>query len=67
MGLAAGGYLLGIGTKSRLWTWRNAGNTAVIGVVFILIGVLHVAMVPTVLVLTAISIALAYLFPAPRD
>lgn len=67
MGLAAGGYLLGIGTKSRLWTWRNAGNTAVIAVVFILIGVLHVAMVPTVLVLTATSIALAYLFPAPRD
>jgi chromate transporter len=67
MGLAAGAYLLGIGTQSRLWTWRNAGNTAVIGAVFILIGVLHVAMVPTVLLLTAISIGLAYLFPYPRD
>ena len=66
MGLAAGAYLLGIGTKAKLWTWRNAGNTAVIAAVFVLIGVLHVAMVPTVLVLTAMSIALAYLFPAPR-
>jgi chromate transporter len=67
MGLAAGAYLLGIGTKARLWTWRNAGNAAVIAAVFILIGVLHVAMVPTVLLLTAVSIALAYLFPTPRD
>jgi chromate transporter len=67
MGLAAGAYLLGIGTKSRLWTWRNAGNTAVIGAVFILIGVLHFAMVPTVLLLTAVSIAIAYFFPPPRD
>ena len=67
MGLAAGAYLLGMGTKARLLTWRNAGNTAVIGAVFILIGVLHFAMVPTVLVLTAVSIALAYLFPLPRD
>ena len=38
-----------------------------IGAVFILIGVLHFAMVPTVLLLTAISIGLAYLFPYPRD
>jgi len=67
MGLAAGAYLLGIGTKSRLWTWRNAANTAVIGAVFVLIGVLHVAMVPTVLLLTAASIAIAYVFPLPRD
>jgi chromate transporter len=67
MGLAAGAYLLGIGTNSRLWTWRNAGNTAVIAAVFILIGVLHFRMVPTVLVLTAVSIALAYLSPLPRD
>jgi len=67
MGLAAGAYLLGIGTKARLWTWRNAANTAVIAAVFILIGVLHVAMVPTVLLLTAASIAIAYLFPLPRD
>jgi hypothetical protein len=35
--------------------------------VFILIGVLHFRMVPTVLVLTAVSVALAYLFPLPRD
>ena len=48
-------------------TWRNAGNTAVIAAVFILIGVLHFAMLPTVLLLTAVSIALAYLFPLPRD
>jgi chromate transporter len=67
MGLAAGAYLLGIGTKARLWTWRNAGNTALIGAVFILIGVLHFRMVPTVLVLTPVSIALAYLFPLARD
>jgi chromate transporter len=67
MGLAAGAYLLGIGTNARLWTWRNAANTAVIAAVFILIGVLHFAMVPTVLLLTAASIALAYLFPLPRD
>jgi len=67
MGLAAGAYLLGIGTKSRLWNWRNAGNTAVIAAVFVLIGVLHFAMVPTVLLLTPVSIALAYLFPLPRD
>jgi chromate transporter len=67
MGLAAGAYLLGIGSKSRLWTWRNAGNTALIGAVFILIGVLHFRMVPTVLVLTPVSIALAYLFPLARD
>ena len=67
MALAAGAYLLGIGTKAPLWTWRNAGNTAVIAAVFILIGVLHFAMVPTVFVLTAVSVALAYLFPAPRD
>jgi chromate transporter len=67
MGLAAGAYLLGIGTKSRLWTWRNASNTALIAAVFILIGVLHFRMVPTVLVLTPLSIALAYLFPLPRD
>jgi len=67
MGLAAGAYLLGMGTKSRLWTWRNAGNTAVVGAVFILIGVLHFAMVPTVLLLTAVSIAIAYFFPLPRD
>lgn len=67
MGLAAGAYLLGIGTKARLWTWRKAGNAAVIVAVFVLIGVMHVAMVPTVLLLTAVSIALAYLFPLPRD
>ncbi|MBV8824506.1 MAG: chromate transporter [Hyphomicrobiales bacterium] len=98
MGLAAGAYLIGIGTKSErddvssnrhhapsfwsmiffrkpvstfrdhaLWTWRNAANTALIGAVFILIGVLHFRMVPTVLVLTPASIALAYLFPLPRD
>ena len=67
MGLAAGAYLLGFGTKARVWTWRNAGNTALIGAVFILIGVLHFRMVPTVLVLTPVSIALAYLFPLPRD
>ena len=67
MGLAAGAYVLGIGTKARLWTWRNAANTAVIAAVFILIGVLHVAMVPTVLLLTAVSIVIAYLFPLPRD
>jgi chromate transporter len=67
MGLAAAAYLLGIGTKSRLWTLRNALNVAVMGAVFILIGVLHVAMVPTVLVLTPVSIVIAYLSPAPRD
>src|SRR5262249_36502955 len=67
MGLAAGAYLLGIGMKSRLWTWRNAGNTAVIGAAFILIGVLHSAMVPPVLLPTAVSIAIAFFFPPPRD
>ena len=50
-----------------LWTWRNAGHTGLISAVFILIGVLHFRMVPTVLVLTPLSIALAYLFPLPRD
>jgi len=39
----------------------------VVAAVFILIGVLHFAMVPTVLLLTAVSIAIAYFSPLPRD
>ncbi|HXW26577.1 MAG TPA: chromate transporter [Xanthobacteraceae bacterium] len=68
MGVSLGGHIVGVGTRSTPGAARKAGAVAVVAATFVLIGILRFPMVPVVLVLTPLSVALAYFAPmAPRS
>jgi chromate transporter len=65
MGVSLARHLVGIGTRSSGGAARKVGAVAVMATTFVLVGVLRLPMVPVILCLTPLSVALAYLLPAP--
>jgi len=65
MGISIGTHLIGIRGKRRQGTAARAAVVVVMAATFILIGVAHFPMVPTILCLAPLSIAFARFLPPP--
>jgi chromate transporter len=66
MGLSIGAHLVGFGRSPNRGGASPVTALAIMAATFVLIGVAHFPMVPTMLCLAPISIGLAYLWPASR-
>jgi chromate transporter len=66
MGVSIGTHLIGVGGKPRRSVVARIAVIAVTAATFILIGVVHLPMVPTILCLAPVSIGLARFLPAAR-
>jgi len=65
MGASLANHVVGFRRGSGGGAARKAAALVVVGATFVLVGVLRLPMVPVVLCLTPLSVALAYVLPAP--